>query len=259
MWGAVIGDLAGSIYEFDQFKKTERVCVKDLICSNSFYSDDSILTIAVLDSILNDGDYVSYLKKYANSYSNYKPSFEPYFKSSFSPGFTKWSKGDYIGNSTGNGAMMRISPVGYLFDTEEEVVSNAYLATLPSHNSYEAISSATIVAMIIYLARCGYSKDEIISRLNLKFSFSSFNEFNYTCFSTLDNCLYALFNSNSYVEALKTVISYGGDTDTNASIVGSMAEALYGVDDELILKASKKIPSCFVDLLNKGYSRIKKL
>lgn len=259
MWGAIIGDLAGSIYEFEQYKQTSSIEIDNIILDNSFFSDDTILTIAILDAILNDKNYEYYLKKYAKEYSNYKPNYNPYFESSFSPGFTKWVDGDKVGTSIGNGAMMRISSIGYLFNTEEDVIKNAYEATYPSHNSKEAIDCATIIAMIIFLARQGKNKEEIISKLNLNYKYCGFKHFNSTCYTTIDNCLYALFSSSSFNESVIKVISYGGDTDTNACIVGSMAEALYGIDETLINQASKKIPTEFTEILNKGYSKIIKI
>jgi ADP-ribosylglycohydrolase len=253
MWGAIIGDLAGSIYEFEQLKGITKVEVKNLIEENSFFSDDTILTVAVLDAILHDRDYESYLRKYARAYINYKPDFNPYFKGIFSPGFSEWAKGNEEGFSKGNGAMMRISPVGYLFNSREDVIENSSLATIPSHNSLDAINSATTVAMIIYLARIGWSKEEIIKELDLSFSYIPFTKFNMTCNDTISNCLYATFTSNSFDESIRTVISFGGDTDTNACIVGSMAEALYGIDDLLIEKAKTKLPDQFVKKLTLGY------
>ena len=229
MWGAVIGDLAGSIYEYQQTKHFSKLNPKELINEKSFYSDDTILTIAILDAILNDKNYEYYLKKYAKNFLTYKPEFTPYFKGIFSPGFTKWALDQENGKSIGNGAMMRISAVGYLFSNKKDIINNARLVTIPSHNSLEAINSATMVALIIFLARLGSSKEEIIKKLNLKLNYSDFNGFNTTCYKTIDNYLYALFTSNSFEESLLKVISFGGDTDTNACIVGSMAEALYGI------------------------------
>lgn len=257
MLGAIIGDLAGSIYEFEQSKKTSSIQINSLISDDSFYSDDTILTIAILDAILHDKNYEYYLKKYANQFQNYKPDVKPYFNTIFSPGFTNWVKGNDNGTSIGNGAMMRISPVGYLFNTENEVIENAKLATISSHNSKEAIDCATTIALIIYYARQQYSKNEIIKKLDLNYSYSRFDTFNSTCYKTIDNCLYALFTSNSFVESISKVVSFGGDTDTNACIVGSMAEALYGIDEDLIEKAKQKIPKEFVKILSKGYSKIK--
>jgi len=259
MWGAIIGDLAGSIYEFSQVKQVSKIKVDKLIEENSFYSDDTLLTICILEAILKDLNYEYNLKKYVNFFRGYRVDFSPYFKNPFSPGFIKWANSDYSGTSIGNGAMMRISPVGYLFDTEKEVIENARLVTIPSHNSEEAINSATIVAMIIYLSRCGYPKEEIIQKLRLDFKYSPFPKFNTTCHETIDNCLYALFTSSNFEEALKKVISYGGDTDTNACIVGSMAEALYGIDNTLIDEARTKMPNYFNKLLDEGYQKVKKL
>lgn len=260
MYGAIIGDLAGSIYEFNQIKKINTISVNKIIDENSFYSDDTILTIAILDAILNnDINYEKYIKKYIKEYLNYKPDYKPYFKSPFSPQLIKWYQGNIVGQSKGNGAMMRISPIGYLFNTEYNVIRHSLLATIPSHYSIEAINAAQIVSLIIYYGRLGMTKEEIINKLDISLDYQPFNKFNTICSETLPNCLYALFSSKSFEEAIRKIISFGGDTDTNACIVGSMAEALYGIDDSLILLAKKKIPNEFTDILENGYSQVKKI
>ena len=251
MYGAIVGDLAGSIYEFDQLKRIHKVQMSNLIEDNAFYSDDTILTIAILDAILNNKDYDYYLRKYIQEYSDYKPDFNPYFKSSFSPNLVKWSKSNVIGASHGNGAMMRISPVGYMFDSEIDVIKNARLATIPSHNSKEAINCATTVALIIYYLRKEYSKEEVFKRLNINVKYTPFTKFNITCEETIDNCLYVLYNSNSFEDAIRKTLLMGGDTDTNCAIVGSMAEALYGIDKQLIQQINEKIPEKFVKILER--------
>lgn len=260
MYGAIIGDLAGSIYEFSQIKKISAVSINNIIEDNSFYSDDTILTIAILDAILNnDQNYESYIKKYIKEYFNYKPNFKPYFKTPFSPGIIKWYHGEMEGKSKGNGAMMRVSPIGYLFNNECDIIRHSLLATIPSHHSVEAIDASQTIALIIYYGRLGISKEKIISKLTYFLDYQPFQKFNTTCNETLPNCLYALFSSNSFEEALKKIISYGGDTDTNACIVGSMAEALYGIDESLISLVKKKIPYEFTSILENGYSKVKKL
>lgn len=258
MWGAIIGDLAGSIYEFDQTKQIKSVNINNVIEANSFFSDDTILTIAILDSFLNDKDYERYLKKYTLEYLDYHPLHKPYFQKPFSPGFIKWATGQREGKSTGNGAMMRISPVAYLSDSEEELIKNTIKATECSHNSKEAITNTQIIAKIIYLAKRGFSKEKIFELLNLHPTYIPFKEFNMTCNATINNCLYAIEASNSFEEAIRLIITCGGDTDTNACIVGSIAEALYGIDNCLIEQAKEKIPPEFTDKLEKGYSLIKK-
>lgn len=251
MYGAIIGDLAGSIYEYGQTKKVSIIKIDEIISEKSFYSDDTILTIAIADAILHDKDYEKYLKYYIKEYSNYRPNFNPYFKTSFSPSLIKWANGEYMGNSIGNGAMMRISSIGYLFNTEEDVIINSKLATIPSHNSKEAIECATKIALIIYYIRRGISIDKIYNKLNINPILVPFTKFNTTCYETINNCLYVLYNSNSFEDAIRKIIYLGGDTDTNACIVGSMAEALYGIDDSLINKVNKKIPDEFVKVLRK--------
>ena len=258
MWGAMIGDLAGSIYEFEQTKNIKPININNLIEENSFFSDDTILTIAIIDSVLNDRNYEKYLKEYGKKYQQYKPNFTPYFKTSFSPGFNKWINSEIEGTSIGNGAMMRISPIGYMFNTESDVKIQSKLATIPSHNNEESIKYAETVALIIFYARNGMSKEQIINKLNIKLTFKPFDKFNYTCKDTIDNCLYALFNSNSFEESIKKVISYGGDTDTNACIVGSMSEALYGIPENLINKAKQKISKEFIEILDNAYKKINK-
>lgn len=254
MWGAIIGDIAGSIFEFDQIKKVKPVVCKELIPDDGFFSDDTILTVAVANAILTDGDYEKSLRVFGKKYENFSVTKKPYFEKMFSPGFIKWLHGDFQGTSSGNGAMMRISPVGFMFESKEEVKENAYLATIPSHNSKEAIDCATTVALIIFYGRKGFSKQEIIEELDLKYEYKPFQKFNSTCKETIDNCLYALFTSNSFEESVKKVISFGGDTDTNACIVGSMAEAIFGIEEKIIKKAQKKVPKEFCKIIDKMYN-----
>ena len=251
MYGAIIGDLAGSIYEYEQTKEIKGINIDKIIEDNSFYSDDTILSIAIADAIIHDRDYDKYLRYYINKYKDYKPNFNPYFKTAFSPSIIKWANSNEIGKSIGNGAMMRISPVGYLFDTEEEVITNSRLATIPSHNTEEAVDCATKIALIIYYLRKGLSLEEIFNNLKITPQYKQFTHFNTTCQETIDNCLYTLYNSNSFEDAIRKTIKMGGDTDTNACIVGSMAEALYGIENELIEEANNKLPKEFVKVLTK--------
>lgn len=252
MYGAIIGDLAGSIYEYDQIRQIKPIVINEIIEDNAFFSDDTILTIAVLDAINNNGDYNDYLRKYINLFSSYRPNFTPYFRSSFSPGTIKWANKDEIGFSKGNGAMMRISPVGYMFNSEEDVINNAISATVCSHNSDEAIDAAVKVALTIFYLRHGISRREVFDNLEICLRFSPFNKFNTTCMETIDNCFYVLDKSSDFEESIRKIILLGGDTDTNACIVGSMAEAAFGINDNLIECAKEKIPEEFQKILVKS-------
>lgn len=251
MYGSVIGDLAGSIYEYDQLKKVKPVKMDKVIPDNAFYSDDTILTVAICEAALNGGDYATYLRKYIKEYSNYHPNFSPYFKSPFSPNIMKWANSSDIGTSLGNGAMMRISPIGYLFDTEEKVIKEAGLATIPTHNSKEALSAATIIALMIFYFRKGLSKKEVYDLLNLSTVYRPFVHFNTPCKETLSNVLYVIFYSTSFSDAVRLTLLMGGDTDTNLSIVASVCEALYGISDDLIKEAEARIPQDFSRILRK--------
>ena len=251
MYGAIIGDLAGSKYEFDQTKEIKNIKINNLIDEESFYSDDTILTIAIIDAILNDRNYTKYLKYYINKYKDYHPNYKPYFKNAFSPNLLSWANNNQIGRSSGNGALMRISGVGYLFNDEFSVINNSILSTLPSHFSYEALYDSCIISLMIYLFRKGLTKDEVFEKLGIEVKYSPFTKFNKTCEETIDNCLYVVYNSNSFEESIEKIIYEGGDTDTNAAIVGSITESIYGISDSLIKDVNKKIPDEFVYILNK--------
>ena len=253
MLGAIYGDKAGSTYEFEQLKEIKSINPKQIILPNSFYSDDTIETIAVIDAIINNKDYEETLRKYILENIDYKPNFNPYFKTSFSPGTIKWSKGIGRNNSIGNGAMMRISPVGYLFNSENEVIENARLVTITSHNSKEAIESATIIALMIYYFRNGLSKEEVFKKLNLLVKYEPFVKFNVTCKETIGNCLYAIYSSNSFEDSIRTTLLMGGDTDTNCCIVGSVAESIYGMSAIQKESAISGLPNEYIKILKRAY------
>lgn len=201
MYGAIIGDLAGSIYEYSQFKKTTNIVVsKPLIKSTSFFSDDTILTIAITDAFLHDQNYDFYLRLYIKEYQNYHPNYFPYFTSAFSPNSIKWAHTNELGNSN----------------------------------------------------RQGYSFKEATEKIKLEYTYTPFTKFNTTCKRTLPNCLYALSQTTNFEEAISYTIRMGGDTDTNAAIVGSIAEALYGVPSDLQKEAEAKIPPTFTRVLTRA-------
>ena len=169
----------------------------------------------------------------------------------FSLNTIKWANEKKEGNSNGNGAMMRISPIGYMFNSEKDIIDQSRKAIITSHNTKEAIDAATKIALIIFYFRKGLSKYEVFNKLDIKIHYEPFKKFNMTCNETIDNCLYALYISNCFEDAIKKAILMGGDTDTNACIVGSMAETLYGIDEKLKMKAYKKLPYEFQQILKK--------
>lgn len=263
MYGAIYGDLVGSIYEYQEYiRHNKEAMIKasnkaDLITEESFISDDTILTIAVLEAAKYDLCYEETIRKYILDNSE-KLNRDNYFDYLFSPNTIKWARGEKLGNSIGNGAIMRVSPIPYLRDSFILMNNEVVEATSVSHNSNQAISAALCVANIIYLAKEGYGKKRIKDLIDKYFGYRyDFNldelrdnmQFNYTCNDTLPLCLYALFTTDNFDDAIRLTLSLGGDTDTNCCIVGSMAESLYGINEDKKAIIEEKLPDEYKRIL----------
>lgn len=254
MLGAIIGDVAGSyleVLEVAELKNSnkkrcydERVKILDrdvrLFDENCSCTDDSILTMAIYDAIVNgDCDYEKYLREYG--LKEYEEGIDKYGRSRFGGGFVKWLNGEGKGDSFGNGSAMRIGPVGYLFDSLEDVIENARLATIPSHNHPDSIKGAEAVAVVIFLLRNGYSKEDVKTFIENKYYKLNYdlndlqrnNVFSSKCSVCVPQALFVFFESDSFEDSIRKALSIGGDTDTIACIVGSVSEAYYGVPDKL--------------------------
>ena len=276
MLGAIIGDVAGSYLEVLEVQGIkdghrsyeERIKILDkrvsLFNEECSCTDDSILTVAVYDAIVNgECDYDTYLREYGLREVN--DGVDKYGRSRFGKGFVNWLEGDYQGDSFGNGAAMRISPVGYLFDSIEEVKEQARLATIPSHNHADAIKGAEAVAVTIFLLRAGHSKEDVYEYVSKNYYDLDFdledlqrnNKFSSMSSVTVPQALFVFFQSNDFEDSIRKSLSIGGDSDTIACIVGGLAEALYGVPQYLIEIAKTKLPSIFNELLEIGYKRLK--
>lgn len=272
MWGSIIGDLAGSIYEYDQAKNgVHPVTVNKVIENNAFFTDNTIMTVAVADAILNEDElYIKYYKKYVEEYEKYMPEFKPYFDTIFSPEFLKIIKGEAAPESKSSIALTRISPVGFLFKKPSLVDTQAIWATGITHNTPEALNNARLVALLIHYFKQGLTEEKVKEALKITdkhpgldlnlgtITYKSFEKFNLTCSETIDNVLYAVFSSNCYEEAVRKVISFGGDTGANACITGGIAEAAFGVPKELVEKAKIKLPERFVNVINNAYVKMNK-
>ena len=176
----------------------------------------------MLDCLFN---YESYLKGYGKREINL--GVDRYGRSHFGKGFVDWVNGSYQGTSYGNGAAMRVSPIGYLDDLDC-VEAEAYLATIPSHNHEEAIQGAEAVAVSIYLLRNGFSKQKLkqyieenyyplnydLETLRKEYTFSS------KAIDSVPQALFVFLESNNFEDAIRKAISIGGDSDTIAAIVG---------------------------------------
>jgi len=276
MYGAIIGDVAGSYPEVleinakkDKIKRSviERKLIMyksvSLFTENSSCTDDSVLTCAIADAILNNKDYGTTLKEYG--LREIDMGKDLYGRSRFGKSFTQWITGDYIGDSYGNGSAMRISPVGFLFDDLDKIKEESYKATMPSHNHPEALNAAEAIAVSIYMLNCKMSKEELkkyIERhyFSLKFNLEDLREdyqFTSKAIGSVPQAIYCFLVSNDFEDAIRTAISIGGDTDTIAAITGSLAEAYYGVPSELIEQVKPYIKDYMFPVIEQFYNKEK--
>jgi len=225
MLGAIAGDIIGSVYEWDNIKSKEF----DLFSPKAFFTDDSVLTVALAETILNEDDYGQVMRSYYNRYPD----------AGYGGSFHEWAKdpGSKPYNSWGNGSAMRTSPVGYAFETLEEVLNKAEYFASFTHNHSEGIKGAQATAASIFLARKGASKEMIKLYITQQFKYDltrSIDEirpdykFDVSCQGTVPQAITAFIESVSYEDAIRNAISIGGDSDTLACITGGIAEAFYG-------------------------------
>jgi ADP-ribosylglycohydrolase len=222
--GALAGDVIGSVYEFAHFKSMDF----PLFSPGSCATDDSFLALAVADAILKQGSYQDSILAYARKYpSNYGGNFRAWINSD--------SPRPY--NSLGNGSAMRVSPIGWAFDTEAEVLLEAEKGAVITHSHPEGIKGAQAVALAIFRARHGASKAAIRLETTQRFGYDLSGtideirpgyEYSETCPETVPPAMIAFLDSVDFEDALRKAISLGGDADTLAAITGSIAEAFYG-------------------------------
>jgi ADP-ribosylglycohydrolase len=248
MKGAIIGDIIGSTREF-----MYKVTTKDftLFPKESRFTDDTVLTIAVYDSLINNTPYEQTFYKWIEKYPD----------RGYGGMFFNWilSKNKKPYASKGNGSAMRVSPVGWLFNTEQQVLNEAKRSAEITHNSTEGIQAAQAVAITIYLARTGKSKEEIKEYLEKNFTYDISHPLDYVkehykynelAAQTVPQCITCFLESNSFEDSIRNAISLAGDADTLASITGSMAEAYYGIDEDMWNEAKKFLPEDILTILS---------
>jgi len=224
MIGAIAGDIIGSVYESHCLKTTEF----PIFTANSTFTDDTVLTIAVADCILHGKDYAVTFKHYARKYPH----------AGFGGMFFQWASGDSLApyNSFGNGSAMRVSPVGFAFDTMEGVLVEAKRSAEVTHNHPEGIKGAQTIAAAIFLARRGESKSKIKKFIedNLGYDLHRTLEeirpgyyFDETCQGSVPQAIIAFLESDNFEDAVRKAVSLGGDADTLACMTGSIAQAYY--------------------------------
>lgn len=263
MFGSLLGDMIGSCYEgkkciFDDTGsiiallsnngKAEKISRRELISNESHITDDSVLTLATADALL---DVKNFARKYIDYFvmTSSKGAFYRGHGIGYGAKFLEWA--DYSDregvirppyHSYGNGAAMRVSPVAYAAKTVIDVLNVSLESCLCTHNTPSAIKSAQAVALTIWLARAGWGKEEILEMLkdafeyDLDFSFEQLVQtytFNPTADGSVPVALYLALTSDSFIDTMVRCLKVGGDTDTIACIAGGIAEPLFGIPEEL--------------------------
>ena len=259
MLGAIIGDIVGSRFEFRNNKSKEF----ELFNNKCTFTDDTVMTLAIAKAILNSkSDYsdlsslsIKYMQEVGRNYPScgYGGSF----------GLWVFSNNPKPYNSFGNGAAMRVSPVGFVAKSLDQAISLSKKVTEVTHNHPEGIKGAEATAVAIYLARNGYNINDIKNYIDKHYYKMNFTldeirdtyKFNETCQDTVPQAIMAFLESTSFEDAIRNAISIGGDSDTLAAITGGIAEACYGIPKEIRNKAltylDKRLLNILLDFENK--------
>ena len=261
MYGAIIGDIAGSKYEFDPVKEKDFILFPD----GSGPTDDSFMTAAVAETLLelkgeeSDDDikklFVDKMKKWGRRH--------PF--AGYGGRFSAWlmtpDRQPY--NSFGNGSAMRVSPAGWLYDDLETTRKMAKLSSVVTHDHPEGIKGAESVAAAIFMARAGASKEEIRKYIEDEFEYDLDRtcadirpgySFDVTCQGSVPEAIIAFLEGKDYEDVIREAVSLGGDADTQAAIAGSIAEAFYGIPEELKAEADKRMPDDMKEVVERFYA-----
>lgn len=246
MIGAIIGDIVGSRFEWNNHRSKDF----DLLPHQCFFTDDSVMSLAVCDALMRCRPDFSDLSEQA--IHSMQEIGRPYPNCGYGGSFHKWMYSDnpHPYNSYGNGAAMRVSGCGYVGKSLEEVRLLSKAVTEVTHNHPEGIKGAEATAVAVYLARAGKSLVEIQDYITknyypIDFTLNSIRDsyrFNETCQNTVPQALEAFFESTDFEDAIRNAISIGGDSDTLAAITGAIAEAYYGVPASI-----RKLALTFLD------------
>lgn len=260
MIGAIIGDIVGSRFEWNNIKTKDF----DLFTAGCFFTDDSVMTIAVADALIRAKGNLDVLSEYA--VESMQLIGRPFPDCGYGGSFYHWMYSDNPKpyGSYGNGAAMRVSACGFAAKSLEEAKALSKAVTEVTHNHPEGIKGAEATAVAIYLARSGYSIEEIQQHISTKYYPMDFTldeirdtyEFNETCQDTVPQALKAFFESLDFEDAIRNAISIGGDSDTLAAITGGIAEAYYGVPQDIKDKALNYLNEDLLKIVNRFYDEL---
>jgi len=247
MLGAIIGDIVGSVYEGTPYRNTDF----PFFSKRGGYTDDTVLTIAIAHAILHNQPYGDSLRYFGRKYTaGYGCSFDSWLRSHEPKPYNSW----------GNGSAMRVSPVGFAFDTIARVLEEAEKTALPTHNHPEGIKGAQAVASAVYLARNGAEKKEIKEEISERFGYDlerplkeirTTYSFKIACQESVPESIIAFLEADNFEEAVRNAVSLGGDADTMACIAGSIAHAFYkNIPEKHVTRAIEKLPEEFLEIID---------
>ena len=258
MYGAILGDMIGAPYEFDRGRKTK---VFPLFISDSQFTDDTVMTLAVAEALMDsrrssdDGIRAALIEK-MQKWGRRDPH------AGYGGMFAQWlrtpSPRPY--GSYGNGSAMRVSAAGWLYDTLEETRRIARLTAEVTHNHPEGIKGAEATAAAIFLARTGEDKERIRAYITDQFGYDLSRTCDEirpayyhveSCQQTVPEALTAFLEGTSFEDVIRTAVSLGGDCDTLTCIAGGVAEAFYGVPEELKAECRVRLPQDLLEVLDR--------
>ena len=258
MYGALLGDMIGAPYEFDRGNKSKEF---PLFCENSRFTDDSVMTIAVAEALL-DSRFLDDDSIRAALIKSMRKWGEKYPDAGYGRKFLCWlrEKDPKPYGSCGNGSAMRVSAAGWLFDTLEETREKARLTAEVTHDHPEGIKGAEAVSGAIFLARTGRSKEEIRDYIVQEFGYDLSRTcdqirpsyyHNESCQKTVPEAITAFLEGTDFEDVIRTAVSLGGDCDTLTCIAGSIAEAFYGVPAILKAECRRRLPEDMAYILGR--------
>jgi len=251
MIGAIAGDIIGSVYERRPVKTKDFPLFHD----RCRFTDDTVLTVAVAQAVLTGRPYRECLKTVGGRHP----------RAGYGGAFARWLRAEdpQPYNSWGNGSAMRVSPVGFAFSSEDEVLRQARRSAEVSHNHPEGVKGARAAALAVFLARKGTGKEGIRARIAGDFGYDlsrTVNDvrpgysFDVSCQGTVPEAMIAFLDSQSYEDAIRNAVSLGGDSDTLACIAGGIAEAFYGaVPEDIRREARKRLTPDLLEIVDLFY------
>jgi ADP-ribosylglycohydrolase len=256
MIGAIVGDIVGSRFEFDNYRGTDF----ELFTDDCSFTDDTICIVAVADALLKGISFEQSLRYWCLKY--------PMPKGGYGGSFAQWIRLPYPTpyHSFGNGSAMRVSPCAWFSKDRETVLKKARESAECTHNHPEGIRGAMCVADCIYHARFGSQKHKIKELVTKEYEYNldmtcdeilRTNTFNETCQVTVPQAIVCFLESSDFESAIRLAVSIGGDSDTIAAITGSIAEAFYGIPEHIKTAALCYLPDEFISIINNLYKYIR--